>query len=174
MGHICRAVYRIHGGARTGLSLRQHLHPRALQGRTRSRCHSASQRSQRSQNHRHLSVPRTEGSFYWIPQRCATRGWTLERSATVSKHVSWENQVAEANKQRNEAEELMRRPVPVYNATAQAQMPQQPAVKEQCVLLNERVAMLDSMGRAGSRYYDLDWVRSERKKVRDEQFRLRC
>ena len=53
-------------------------------------------------------------------------------------------------------------------------MPQQPAVKEQCVLLNERVAMLDSMGRAGSRYYDLDWVRSERKKVRDEQFRLRC
>jgi len=119
-------------------------------------------------------VPRTGGSFYWIPQRCATRGWTLERSATVSKHVSWENQVAEANKQRNEAEELMRRPVPVYNATAQAQMPQQPAVKEQCVLLNERVAMLDSMGRAGSRYYDLDWVRSERKKVRDEQFRLRC
>lgn len=155
MGHICRAVYRIHGGARTGLSLRQHLHPRALQGRTRSRCHSASQRSQRSQNHRHLSVPRTGGFFYWIPQRCATRGWTLERSATVSKHVSWENQVAEANKQRNEAEELMRRPVPVYNATAQAQMPQQPAVKEPCVLLNERVAMLDSMGRAGSRYYDL-------------------
>ena len=47
-------------------------------------------------------------------------------------------------------------------------------MKEQCVLLNERVAMLDSMGRAGSRYYDLDWVRSERKKVRDEQFRLRC
>lgn len=35
------------------------------------------------------------GSFYWIPQRCATRGWTLERSATVSKHVSWENQVVQ-------------------------------------------------------------------------------
>lgn len=114
------------------------------------------------------------GFFYWIPQRCATRGWTLERSATVSKHVSWENQVAEANKQRNEAEELMPRPAPAYNAPAQAQMPPQPAVKVQCVLLNERVAMLDSMGRAGSRYYDLDWVRSERKKARDEQFKLRC
>lgn len=24
--------------------------------------------------------------------------------------------------------------------------------------------MLDSMGRAGSRYYDLDWVRSERRR----------
>ena len=114
------------------------------------------------------------GSFYLIPQRCATRGWTLERSATVSKHVSWENQVAEANQQRNEAEELMRRPAPAYNTPAQAQMPPQPAVKEQCALLNERVAMLDSMGRAGSRYYDLDWVRSERKKARDEQFKLRC
>ena len=96
------------------------------------------------------------GSFYWIPQRCATRGWTLERSATVSKHVSWESQVAEAKQQRNEAEELMSGPAPVHNAPAQTQMSQLPAVKEQCVLLNERVAMLDSMGRAGSRYYDLD------------------
>lgn len=174
MGHTYRAVHCIHGGAGAGLPLRQHLYPRALQGRTRSRCHSASQRSQRPKNHRHLSVSCAGGSFYWIPLRCATRGWTLERSATVSKHVSWENQVAEANQQRNEAEELMRRPAPEYNAPAQAQMPQQPAVKEQCVLLNERVAMLDSMGRAGSRYYDLDWVRSERKKARDEQFRLRC
>ena len=34
--------------------------------------------------------------------------------------------------------------------------------------------MLDSMGRAGSRYYDLDWVRSERKKARDEPLKLQC
>ena len=175
MGHICRAVYRIHGGARTGLSLRQHLHPRALQGRTRSRCHSASQRSQRSQNHRHLSVPRTGGLL--LLDSPAVRHARLDTGAQCHRLQACqlgEPGCAEANKQRNEVEELMRRPVPVYNATAQAQMPQQPAVKEQCVLLNERVAMLDSMGRAGSRYYDLDWVRSERKKVRDEQFRLRC
>lgn len=114
------------------------------------------------------------GSLYWIPERCATRGWTLERSATVSKHVSWENQVSEANKQRTEAEELMRRPPPVYSQPARSQNAQQTGVKEQCSSLNERVAMLDSMGRAGSRYYDLDWVRSERKKARDEQHRLRC
>ena len=119
---------------------------------------------------------RAQGSsMYWIPERCATRGWTLERSATVSKHVSWENQVAEAKRQRDEAEELTRRPAPGYNnAPIQSQRSQQPAVKEQCALWDERVAMLDSMGRAGSRYYDLDWVRSERKKARDEQFRLRC
>lgn len=40
--------------------------------------------------------------------------------------------------------------------------------------LDERVKDLDRMGRAGSLYYDLDWVRSERKKARDEQYRLRC
>jgi hypothetical protein len=30
------------------------------------------------------------------------------------------------------------------------------------------------MGRAGSQYYDLDWVRRERKVARDEQYRLKC
>ena len=34
--------------------------------------------------------------------------------------------------------------------------------------------MLDSMGRAGSRYYDLDWVRRERKAARDAQHRMKC
>lgn len=46
------------------------------------------------------------GSLYWIPEKCAIRGWTLERSATVSSGVGWDNQVAEARRQRNEAEEL--------------------------------------------------------------------
>ncbi len=46
------------------------------------------------------------GSMYWIPEKCAARGWTLERSATVSSGVGWDNQVAEARRQRNEAEEL--------------------------------------------------------------------
>lgn len=115
------------------------------------------------------------GSLYWIPERCATRGWTLERSAMVSRNVGWDNQVAEARKQRDEAEKLTRRPMPVFSSPPSlTQSPQQPAVKAQCTSLNERVAMLDSMGRAGSRYYDLDWVRSERKKARDEQYRLRC
>lgn len=115
------------------------------------------------------------GSLYWIPEKCATRGWTLERSATVSNGVGWENQVAEGRRQRAEADELTRTPAPTYNnAPRQAQTSQPPAVKQQCEQLNERVAMLDSMGRAGSRYYDLDWVRSERKKTRDEQYRLRC
>ena len=46
------------------------------------------------------------GSLYWIPEKCATRGWTLERSATVSNGTGWDNQVAEARRQRTEAEEL--------------------------------------------------------------------
>lgn len=115
------------------------------------------------------------GSLYWMPDSCATRGWALERSATVSRNVGWDNQVAEARKQRDEAEARTRRPAPVYSSPpSPTQSAQQPAVKVQCAALNERIAMLDSMGRAGSRYYDLNWVRSERKKARDEQFRLRC
>ena len=115
------------------------------------------------------------GSLYWIPEKCATRGWALERSATVSSGIGWDNQVAEARRQRTEAEELTRSPAPVYGSAPQVYQSSSPAnAKAQCSALNERVAMLDSMGRAGSRYYDLDWVRSERKKARDEQYRLRC
>ena len=115
------------------------------------------------------------GSLYWIPEKCAARGRTLERSATVSSGIGWDNQVAEARKQRTAAEELMRSPSPVYSGAPQvSQSPSSADAKAQCSALNERVAMLDSMGRAGSRYYDLDWVRSERKKARDEQYRLRC
>ncbi len=50
----------------------------------------------------------------------------------------------------------------------------QPSKSQACSALDERVVMLDSMGRAGSRYYDLDWVRRERKDARDQQYRLRC
>ena len=31
MGHTCCAVHYIHGGAGTGLPMRQHLYPKALQ-----------------------------------------------------------------------------------------------------------------------------------------------
>ena len=61
------------------------------------------------------------GSMYWIPEKCAARGWTLERSATVSSGVGWDNQVAEARRQRNEAEELsLRKPGAIHPGTPAA------------------------------------------------------
>ncbi len=63
---------------------------------------------------------------------------------------------------------------PVKTFPPQAVRHTQPSKSQACSALDERVVMLDSMGRAGSRYYDLDWVRRERKDARDQQYRLRC
>ena len=43
-----------------------------------------------------------------------------------------------------------------------------------CQWLESRITQLDSMARAGGPAQYLDWMAGERKKARDEQFRLRC
>ena len=113
-----------------------------------------------------------KGNRYWTVEPCHTRGWTLERTERVPNNMDWNDQVALANRQRREAEQTALPSVapPQY---AQ-QVPQQPVRKVQCDALDERVKQLDSMGRAGSLHYDLDWIRRERKSARDNQFRLRC
>ena len=58
------------------------------------------------------------GSLYWIPEKCIARGWSLERSATVSSGISWDNQVEEARRQRAEAQELTRSPTLVFGEAA--------------------------------------------------------
>ncbi|MNL66413.1 hypothetical protein D3C87_1908720 [compost metagenome] len=82
--------------------------------------------------------------------------------------MPWDEQVAAATQAHRSASQALAAPV--------QRMPRASAApaKAQCVALDERVKMLDSMGRAGSRYYDLDWVRRERKQARDQQYRMRC
>lgn len=80
--------------------------------------------------------------------------------------------MAHAEAQWRKAQRAAEPPAPSYNSRP---VQQAASGKEAiCDALDERVKELDRMGRAGSLYYDLDWVRSERKKARDEQYRLRC
>ena len=113
----------------------------------------------------------TPGRNYWSSAHCAERGWSIERIERVPANVPWDEQVAAATQAHRSASQALVAPVqrmPPAPPTSTA-----PA-KAQCVALGERVKMLDSMGRAGSRYHDLDWVRRERKQARDQQYRLRC
>lgn len=113
-----------------------------------------------------------DGQRYWISEACHVRGWTTDRSERVPLHFSWEDQVALANRQRRQAQaETMNTPPSFAQRTTQPQVPNR---KMQCDALDERIRELDSMGRAGSRYYDLDWIRRQRKDARDTQFRIRC
>lgn len=113
-----------------------------------------------------------QGGQYWTAEACHTRGWTMERSERVPINVPWADQVAAARGQKQAAAALTTAPTAQY--TQQAPQQRQRTPRQECSLLDERVKMLDSMGRAGSGHYDLDWVRRERKEARDQQFRLRC
>lgn len=113
-----------------------------------------------------------QGARYWTAEACRTRGWALERTERVPKNMTWDNQVIVANRQMRQAQHAAT--LPAAPAQYLQQHPEQPGRKSQCEALDERVRHLDSMGRAGSFYYDLDWIRSQRKDARDRQFRLRC
>lgn len=96
----------------------------------------------------------------------------MERTETVPRNMSWEDQLAMARSQRDAAAALTSPPPRSY--TQQNIQPQVANNKLACAALEQRVKDLDSMGRAGSRHYDLDWIRAQRKNARDEQFRLKC
>ena len=113
-----------------------------------------------------------QGGLYWTAEHCVQRGWTIERIQRVPANVSWNDQVAVGRSQKAEAEAMAAAPVQTYSAPAP--LASTNGKNAACSSLDERVNMLDSMGRAGSRYYDLDWVRRERKEARDQQHRLRC
>ena len=107
--------------------------------------------------------------LFWIQERCANRGWSLERSEWVPKNLSWDDQLDYARGKRSQAQALMN-PVPVARSSA---APTESKVS-QCKALEERVNWLDSLGRAGGSGYTMDWIREQRKLARDQQFRLRC
>lgn len=113
----------------------------------------------------------TPGRNYWSSVHCAERGWRIERIERVAAALPWDEQVAAASQAHRSA--LQAAAVPVQRQSQVSQPAARPA-SGTCVALEERVKALDSMGRAGSQYYDLDWVRRERKIARDQQYRQRC
>ena len=111
------------------------------------------------------------GQNYWSSAHCAERGWRIERIERVPTNISWEEQVAAARQAHRSA---LQPPAALVQSPSPAPRSPSPPVNGTCTALEEYVKALDSMGRAGSRYHDLDRVRRERKNARDQQYRLRC
>ncbi len=108
----------------------------------------------------------------WHASPCSHAGLALERTERVPSDLDWPQQVAFANRLRAQAQaqaQATANAAPTHSGSSEA-----PSRQRQCQALEERVRELDRMGRAGSQHYDLDRVRSERKKARDAQFRLKC
>lgn len=111
------------------------------------------------------------GGKFWSKQHCHSQNALVDRTESVPANMSWENQLAMAKNQRNEAQALTQ-PSRVYaqNSSNAATA----AKNSQCSFYSERVKQLDDIGRRGGGHYTMEWLREERRKVRDEQFRNRC
>lgn len=113
------------------------------------------------------------GGKFWSRQHCHAHGAWVDRTETVPGGLRWQDQVAMASAQRNEMAALAAPSAPRH-ALETPPTPAPPNPRTVCAALESRIAELDAMGRAGSRHYDLDRIRTERREARDQQFRLRC
>lgn len=116
---------------------------------------------------------RSDDKLFWLHEPCSTRGWTIDRVELVPKDLDWDDKVEFARGKRNRA--LVDSTPPVYSGGGNR--PVAPAASsnvQECKSLDERVDWLDSLGRAGGGGHTMDWIREERRKARDRQFRLRC
>lgn len=110
------------------------------------------------------------GNLTWESAACSVNGRFIERIARVSANMSWDEQVAIARQQRNRAHaNASEQVVPVANRPTGGK-----ANASECRALDERVNWLDNLGRIGGGGYTMDWIREERRKARDRQFRIGC
>ena len=106
----------------------------------------------------------------WESAACSANGRFIERIARVPTNISWDEQVAMARQQRHRAHaNAAEQVVPVATRPAGSK-----ANASECRELNERVNWLDNLGRIGGSGYTMDWIREERRKARDRQFRIGC
>ncbi|MPM84856.1 hypothetical protein SDC9_131932 [bioreactor metagenome] len=116
---------------------------------------------------------RGDDRMFWLHEPCSKRGWTIERVELVPRNLDWDDQVAFARGKRNQALSDLA-PVVQSGGVSGSAAPSVSNKLSECRALDERVNWLDSLGRAGGGGYTMDWIREERRKARDKQYRLRC
>lgn len=105
----------------------------------------------------------------WESVPCSVNGRFIDRIARVPANIPWESQVALARQQRDKAYAIAaEQVVPVATRPSSS-------VPGECRILEERIRVLDAECRVKACGMDqLDYVRAERKKTRDRQFRIGC
>jgi len=126
------------------------------------------------------SQPQTSGTIYlcrayaggtfWASTHCNQHSALVERITSVPPRMPFEQQVQIAESRRQALQQEA-----VVSTTQVTNVPSQAAQnKALCTSLDERVNHLDAMARQPQSPSTQDWIRMERHKTRDEQFRLRC
>ena len=112
------------------------------------------------------------GGKFWSSSHCQQSNALIDRMETVPSNMPFEQQVALARQQRDEAAALAS-PPPARQRAYTSQVAQ-PSRQAQCDALDAEVRHWDSMARAPQSAQMQDWITGKRKIARDTQFRLRC
>ena len=117
----------------------------------------------------HLCKAYSGSGRFWTSGRCSDHNGTIDRVVNVPRGMSWEHQVEIANDAVRTGDALanppaLRRSAPVV----------QDGSAQRCQYLAGRIEWLDGAARAGGVASYMDWLSEERRRARDEQFRLRC
>ncbi len=115
------------------------------------------------------------GGMFWSNTHCRQHNALIDRIESVPSGLSFDQQVEIARSQSNAAQSLYPAPAPVQPAAppAPSRAPRE-TYRGPCEALDQRVAHLDAMARQPQSGPTQDWITAERKKARDQQFRLRC
>jgi hypothetical protein len=111
-----------------------------------------------------------DGGLFWSSAHCNQQRAHIERIAPVPPGLSFNEQVAIAQQQRDAA-----RSVSENTYVAPVQSAQGPSVlKARCAALDEAIRAIDARARQPLPAFEQDRLATERKRLRDQQFRMRC
>lgn len=111
------------------------------------------------------------GETFWSSTHCNQHRALVDRMVNVSSSLPFEQQVQIAESRRRAVS------TSATPSTLSSHASAHPAVadkRDACRRLNHLVAHWDAMARQPHSAQTQDWIREERKKVRDRQFALRC
>lgn len=113
------------------------------------------------------------GGTFWTNGTCASKSAHIDRIANVPGGMTFDQQVSIAQGQRVEAAGQTSHTTTTVTNTITHSSPQL-GTKAVCDGLSAQVSNYDSMARQPQSGQTQDWITGERKKVRDQQFALRC
>ena len=112
------------------------------------------------------------GGMFWSSDPCGPQKATLDRTVTVPDGMPWDQKVQLGEAAWAQARGLAASPVP--QPMPQPQHPSQPSKQAECANLAATVANLDSQARQPQSSQRQDWIKDQRQRARDRQFRLQC
>lgn len=109
------------------------------------------------------------GGTFWASSHCNQHQGLVERIVTVPDGMPFEQQV-DLGRQQLQKSRALTQPSPANSDAS----PSQSNHKARCSALEAKVVHYDAIARQPQTGKTQDWIRQERKKLRDERVRLRC